>query len=384
MDGKKQEIEVSVVLPCKNEEKTVGVCIKKIQSVFQTMGIKGEIIVADSSTDNSAKIAESLGARVVTPWNKGYGNAYLAGFAAARGNILLMGDADDTYDFFEIPRLLEPIRQGKADFVLGSRLKGTIMPGAMPWLHRFVGNPLLTFFLNTFFGTKISDTHTGFRAFTAKSLEKMQLKTTGMEFASEMIIKAAKKRLRIAEVPVTYHPRHADAPSNLSSFKDGWRHLRFMLLHAPNYLFLVPGAMLFSTGLALMLMLLQGPMNIFGLNLDLHPLIVGSLITILGFQLIMMGVFTKIYAVLNKFEEHSLTTSLLFKHFSLEKASLLATAIIATGAVLSADIFSKWLSSGMGSLFEIRSAILASTLIILGTQLVFFAFFIGVLEIEKR
>ncbi len=382
---KEGQIDVSVVLPCKNERKTIGTCIKKIQAVFKAQGIRGEVIVSDSSKDSSPKIAESLGARVVMPWNKGYGNAYLAGFEAARGKIIVMGDADDTYDFYELPRFLAPLREGKADMVLGSRMKGTIMPDAMPALHRFVGNPVLTLFLNLFFGTRISDSHTGFRAFNSTVLKKLSLKTTGMEFASEMIIKAAKNRLRIIEVPVTYYPRHKDAPSNLSSLNDGWRHLRFMLLYAPNYLFIVPGITAFLLGFFILLALLGGPAELFGLRLDLHPLLIGSLLAILGFQTAMMGIFTKVYGVISRLEEHSRTTKLLFEHFSLEKALLAGICVLFIGAFLGADIFSKWLGGQfIGQGIELRQGFLSLTLVILGMQTIFFAFFIGILEIEKK
>ncbi len=375
-------IDVSVVLPCKDEEKTIGTCIKKIQEVFKAEGIRGEVIVSDSSKDSSPKIAEGLGARVVTPWNKGYGNAYLAGFAVARGKIIVMGDADDTYDFFEMPRLLDPIKQGKADLVLGSRLKGTIMPGAMPALHRFVGNPILSFLLNLFFGTKISDTHTGFRAISRDALVAIDPHATGMEFASEMIFKAAKKKLGILEVPITYHARQT-AP-HLDSFSDGWRHLRFMLLYAPNYLFLAPGTALFVAGFALMAMLLAGPVSIMGVSLDLHPMILGSSMAILGFQLLVMGFFTKAYAVSVHFEEQPRSLKLLHSIMTLERASAIGLLILLAGVLLGLDIFYAWLSQGLGPLWEIRRAIFSTTLMVLGVQTVFSAFFLSVLAIKKR
>ncbi|MFA6048893.1 MAG: glycosyltransferase family 2 protein [Candidatus Micrarchaeia archaeon] len=376
------EIDVSVVLPCRDEEKTIGICIGKIQSVFRERGIRGEIIVSDSSKDSSPKIAESLGARVVVPWNKGYGNAYLAGFAAAHGKIIMMGDADDTYDFLEMPRLLEPLKHGKADLVLGSRLRGTIMPGAMPALHRYVGNPALSFLLNLFFGTKISDAHTGFRAISREALVAIDPHATGMEFASEMIFKAAKKKLKIAEVPITYHPRQTKP--HLESFSDGWRHLRFMLLYAPNYLFLAPGAFFFTIGVALMALLLGGPAELFGATLDIHPMIAGSFMAILGFQLVIMGLFTKAYAASVHFEEASQTLTLLHRHFTLERASLIGLAVLAAGFALSFDIFYSWLSHGQGALWEIRRAIFSTTLMIIGVQTVFSAFFLSVLAIKKR
>ncbi|MFQ5405852.1 MAG: glycosyltransferase family 2 protein [Candidatus Micrarchaeia archaeon] len=376
-------IDLSVVLPCKNESKTIGVCIEKILRVFEREKINGEIIVADSSTDKSAEVAKKLGARVVVPWNAGYGNAYLAGFAAAQGKFVVMGDADNTYDFDEIPRLLEPLKSKKADFVLGSRLKGKIMPKAMPWLHQYVGNPALSALLNLFFSTNFSDTHCGFRAITKKALDGLDLHATGMEFASEMVIKASKNNLRTVEVPITYYARQGQAP-HLRTFSDGWRHLRFMLLYAPNYLFMVPGFFMLVLGLILLSTLVSGPVNVFGFFLDIHPLFIGSMLSILGFQVLIMGLFTKVYAVNSKLEKPSKTIFLLYKYFTLERATVVGLGIIAVGILFGLTILYDWYLRGFGNLFEIRRGIIALTFLVLGTQFVFSAFFLSILGIEKR
>jgi len=243
-------VEVSVVIPTLNEADTIGICISKIREVFKQHGIDGEIIVADNSDDETPRIARSLGAKVVTPDKMGYGYAYLYGFKHARGKYIVLGDGDDTYDFLEMPRLLEPLMKGEADLVIGSRFKGRIEKGAMPWLHRWVGNPVLTGLLNLFFNAGVSDAHCGFRAIKREALEKMRLNAHGMEFASEMIIEAVRLGLRIVEVPVSYRARRGGR-SKLSSFSDGWRHLKFMLLHAPKWLFIYPGSLLLVAGVIL-------------------------------------------------------------------------------------------------------------------------------------
>lgn len=378
----KQKVDVSVVLPSINEETTIGTCIEKIKKIFKKENIQGEIIVSDSSTDNTTQIARELGAEVIRPKSDGYGSAYMAGFTIAKGNYIVMGDADDTYDFYEIPKLLKPLQENKADLVLGSRIKGKILPNSMPLLHRYMGNPLLSFLLNTFFGGNISDAHTGFRAIRRDALEKLDLHTTGMEFASEMIVKAMKKKLRIVEVPITYHPRKTK--SKLSPFSDGWRHLRFMLLYSPNYLFLIPGFIMFLIGLLLLLALLNGPITLFNLRLDLHPMVLASLFAIVGFQVLIMGIFTKTYAATSHLEEETLLVKLVYKHFSLERASLLGIFMMILGIILSFDIIYSWVMSNFGPLFEVRRAIFSSTLIILGIQAIFSSFFLSILALPKK
>jgi len=377
-----EKIEVSVILPSKNEEVSIASCISKIKEVFKKEKIRGEIIVSDSSTDNTPKIASELGAKVVKPQAEGYGNAYMAGFAVAQGKYIVIGDADDTYDFYEIPKFLKILRENKADIVIGSRMNGKIMPNSMPWLHRYIGNPVLSSLLNTFFRSDISDAHSGFRALTKDALDKLNLQTAGMEFASEMLAKAVKKHLRIAEVPIHYYPRKTR--SNLSSFSDGWRHLRFMLLYSPDYLFIIPGSLMFIVGLVLLLALVPGPVTIAGVKLDLHPMIIASLLAIVGFQVLVMGFFTKTYAVVSHLEEEDRLVSILYKYLNLEKASILGVVMILLGVILSFDIIYSWVLSNFGPLFEVRRAIFSSTLIILGVQAIFSAFFLSLLALPKK
>ena len=262
------DVEVSVAMPCLNEEMTLGTCIEKVQQTLKALGIKGEIIVADNgSTDGSVEIAESLGAKVVHQPIRGYGAAYLAGIAAAQGKYIIIGDSDDTYDFTDLERFIEPLRNGY-DLVMGSRFKGEILPGAMSWSHRYIGNPILSGILRWFFKTNISDSHCGMRGFTREAYERMALQTTGMEFASEMVVKAVQEDLKIHEVPITYYPREGE--SKLNSFRDAWRHLRFMLLLSPTYLFVLPGSLLFVLGLLVLLVMLPGPVQIGNHAYDIH------------------------------------------------------------------------------------------------------------------
>ena len=290
-------VEVSVILPSKNERETIGECINKIKKVFNESRIDGEIVVADNSEDETPVIARNLGAEVITPDGRGYGYAYRYAFKHLKEKhgrypkYVVMGDADDTYDFLEIPKLLEPLRRGEADMVIGSRLKGKIERGAMPWLHRWIGNPLLTWFLNLFYKAGVSDAHSGFRAIKGEALERLELRADGMEFASEMIIEAVRKGLRMKEVPISYY-RRRNPNSKLSSFSDGWRHLKFMLVHAPDYLFIYPASIIMLIGVTLMALAF---LNVYiGYTPGTHSMIAGSLLTILGYQTLFFGAFARI------------------------------------------------------------------------------------------
>lgn len=276
-------LEVSVVMPCLNEEATIGICIEKALKALDTLGVSGEVVIRDNgSTDRSIEIARAYGDRVVIVHEaeRGYGSAYLKGFETARGRHILMGDSDDTYDLSELNRFLETLREGY-DLVIGNRFKGHILPGAMTWSHRYIGNPVLSGILNLFFRTGIGDAHCGMRAFTRSAYERMHLQTTGMEFASEMIINASKAGLRMTEIPITYYPRRTR--SKLNSLSDGWRHLRFMLLYSPTWLFLFPGSILFGLGILILLLLLPGPFLIAGHAYDIHFMVLGSMLALLGF-----------------------------------------------------------------------------------------------------
>lgn len=375
-------MEVSVVIPAMNEEDSIGICIEKVNQVFSEYNIDGEVVVADNSTDKTPEIARSLGAKVVTPDKKGYGAAYMYGFEHASGDYIVIGDADNTYDFLEIMKFIEPLRKGEADFVMGTRLKGEIKKGAMPPLHQHIGNPGLTWILNKLFKSGISDSHCGMRAITKDALGKLNLNTCGMEFASEMIIEATRKKLRIAEVPITYYPREGE--SKLSSFSDGWRHLKFMMLHSPSVLFIVPGLIMFIVGWVFVIALLGGPIQMSGVWIHLHPMLYGSLMTILGYQIINLGLFAKTYAVVNNIEEHDKITAFVSNHVSLERAGTIGLIIFLIGAGVLANIIYQWANAGYGALPEIRMDILAMTLMVIGAQTVFGAFFLSIVGKKQQ
>ena len=350
---------------------------------MQTLGIDGEVIVADNgSTDGSQEIARSMGARLVEETEKGYGNAYRAGIKAAKGEYIIIGDSDDSYDFTDIGRFVEKLQEGY-DLVMGARFKGKIEKGAMPWLHRYVGNPVLTRILNTFFHSGISDAHCGMRAFTKKAYKKMALQTAGMEFASEMVIKAAMLRLKITEIPITLHPDGRSGAPHLRSFRDGWRHLRFMLLHSPSYLYLWPGAVLFFIGMVGSLFLVFLPIKVGGRIVDMHIMVLSSLMAILGYQIILLGVYARIYAVTQKFIPQGQFLNKMFKIFNLERGLAVGFAIVILGLGLGLMTFFHWLHSH-GQFGEVRSALLSSTLVIIGTQTIFSSFFLSMLGIERK
>src|SRR5262249_33990915 len=286
-------------MPCLNEARTVGICVAKAKKTLESLGIRGEVIVADNgSTDGSQDIAREAGARVVPVSRKGYGSALQGGIDAARGTFIIMGDADDSYDFTQLAPFVARLRQGD-ELVMGNRFKGGIKPGAMPWLHRYIGNPVLTGILNLFFRTPIKDAHCGLRAFRKDSYQKLGLTTTGMEFASEMVVKASLSRQKISEVPIVLYPDGRDRPPHLRSFRDGWRHLRFLLLMCPLWLYLIPAGLLLAVGFALMTWLLPGPRTVGGMVLDLPALVFGSLCVLLGYQTLWAWVFARVHGEKN-------------------------------------------------------------------------------------
>ena len=374
----RQIIDVSVIIPALNEERTIGECIIKIQKVFHDNAINGEIIVADSSSDQTSEIAASLGVTVIKPEKSGYGNAYLTGFSNARGQFIVMGDADNTYDFSEIPRLIEPLKNG-ADFVIGSRFKGTIQSGSMAPLHRYIGNPLLTWMINIIFGTHFSDTHSGFRAITREALDRLNLKTGGMEFASEMLVMASKEQLKIVEVPIDYYPRQT--PSKLHSFADGWRHIRFVLLMKPLPFIAVPGFLLSVLGILLMIL--------FSLNGDiesshLHSFILGAILVIGGIQVILSGFLMKTYSVIHGYENKAGIIEILMKYHNLEIFLVLGFLLVAVGILLGLNIFLRWVSANFGFLSEISTAIISLVLIVTGIQIFLFAVFQSMMLLNEN
>lgn len=375
--------EVSVVMPCLNEAKTLPICIRKAQEAMAGAGIRGEVVVSDNgSTDGSVEIAKSLGARVVHAGTKGYGAAYLRGLEAARGRYIVIGDSDDSYDFGDLERFVAPLRKGY-DAVIGSRLRGTILPGAMPPLHRYLGNPVLTGILNLFFRARVSDAHCGMRSFTREAYQRLNLVTTGMEFASEMIVKMAKAGMRITEVPIVYHPDGRDRKPHLRSFSDGWRHLRFMLLYSPKWLFLIPGTLLAGVGLIMLFALAPGPIVMGGIKFDVHSMVLGMMFALVGSQVVFTGLFAKVYAHVTKLEEDPAIGNLL-GWLTLERALIGSGIVFAAGFGINLWVLSRWIESGFTYLNALRASLVGATLMALGLQGIFGAFFLSLFGIERR
>ncbi|WP_081472278.1 glycosyltransferase family 2 protein [Methanothrix harundinacea] len=369
---------VSLVIPAMDEEETIGECIRRARAVFEEMGIEGEVIVADSSRDETPEIARSLGAEVVRPEKLGYGNAYLAGFSRARGRYIVIMDGDLTYDPLEIPEFIRVLESGRADLVIGTRLKGRIEEGAMPALHRYLGNPLLTGILNLLFGAGISDAHSGMRAITREALDRLHLRAGGMEFASEMLIEASRKGLSMEEIPITYHRRRGT--SKLRSFTDGWRHLRFMILYRPGPFLLGPGAVALLLGLALTLfVLMQEPSR----DLRAHSLILGSMLLIMGYQTLLSGFYIAAFGKAYGVEDPGRLARILTSYHSLEKELLAGLAFLGGGVVLGLDVVLRWMEAGYGSIQEMQESVMAMILVVIGVQTIFSAVFISLLLLNS-
>ncbi|MEI6632735.1 MAG: glycosyltransferase family 2 protein [Chlamydiota bacterium] len=376
-------IELSCVMPCLNEEETVGVCVKKALETIRRLGIAGEVVVSDNgSTDRSVEIARSLGARVVVQPKKGYGSAYMKGIFEARGNYIVMADSDDSYDWTDLERFITPLRKG-CDMVMGTRLRGEIKPGAMPWLHRYLGNPLLSGMLRIFFRTRISDSHCGMRSFTKAAYEKMGLQTQGMEFASEMVIKACMLGLKIAEIPVTLYPDGRTGRPHLRSFRDGWRHLRFMLMFAPTWLYLVPGLSLMGAGFVILCALLPGPLTIGSRLFDVHYMVLGTLMTILGYQIVTLGIYARVFIYTQRFEYRDEFLEKGFRRFNLERGIMLGLVIVLAGVAILGFILAKWIIANYGPLHEFRTALFGMTLVVIGTQTIFSSFYLSMLGVRE-
>ncbi|MEA2208166.1 MAG: hypothetical protein QOF54_643 [Solirubrobacteraceae bacterium] len=370
---------VSVVIPCLNEAENIEACVRAALDALGTMQVAGEVVVADNdSEDDSARLAESAGARVVVERRRGYGSAYLAGFAASRGRYIVMADADLTYDFNEIPRFVAELENG-AEMVIGDRMDN-IQPGAMPWLHRYIGNPILTGLLNLFFSTGISDAHCGMRAVRRDVLPRLDLRTTGMEFASEMVIRASKEKLRIAEFPIEYHPRGGE--SKLSSFRDGWRHLRFLLVHSPNHLFIFPGALLAGLG-ALIILVVETGLNLFGRDWGVHAIIGGALLMIVGTQVLALGLCAHAYGTYFMGERDPWFDRMRAR-FRLEHGLLLGGLFVLVGVGLAILILASWIAHGFGSLSYERLAVVAASVLIVGIQIFFSSFLLSILGLRRR
>lgn len=369
---------VSVVIPCLNEAENIEECVARAQRVLAEAGLSGEVIVADNASDDgSPELAKNAGALVVHEPRRGYGSAYLAGFAAARGEYVVMADADLTYDWNEIPHFVAKLDEG-ADLVMGDRMDN-IHPGAMPWLHRYVGNPVLSGILNLFFRTGVRDAHCGMRGFRRTILPTLDLRTTGMEFASEMVIRASKENLDIRQIPIEYHPRGGE--SKLSSFRDGWRHLRFLLVHSPTHLFLIPGVVMLALGVLVSLTSLF-QLNVFGREWQLHSMIAGSLLMIVGTQIGAMGLCAHAYGMYFMGDKDPWFERMRTR-FRLEHGLLLGGGVFAAGLAAAVVIAVRWAERGFGNLSEERLAVLAASLMIVGLQIFFSSFLLSILGLRR-
>jgi hypothetical protein len=382
-----EEIVLSVVLPCLNEAETIGFCILKAQDAMETAGVLGEIIVADNgSTDNSIQIAASLGAIVIPVSTKGYGSALMGGIAAARGKYIIMGDADASYDFGDIPRFLEKLRSGY-DLVIGNRFRGGILPGAMPALHRYLGNPILSGIGKIFFNSPCNDFHCGLRGFNKTAYERMALRTTGMEFASEMIVKASLLKMSACEVPTSLAPDGRNRAPHLRTWRDGWRHLRFLLLYSPRWLFFYPGMALMLLGILVGAWLLPGPRTIGRVVFDVHTLLYATVAILLGFQAIAFAVFTKLFVISEGLHPPLPRFGRLSQFISLEAGLLVGSVLTAIGLAGSIYATHIWSSVNFGPLDisrTLRLAIPASLFLTLGVQSIFFSFFLSVLRLRRQ
>ena len=383
-------MEVTILMPCLNEAETLADCIAAAQRGLSKAGVEGEILIADNgSTDGSQDIARKLGARVVDVPEKGYGNALRTGMEAAHGRFLIMGDSDRSYDFAEIKPFVEKLRAG-ADLVMGCRMPaggGKIIPGAMPWKHRWIGNPALTFIGRLLFRCPAHDFHCGLRALSKEAFHKMDLRTTGMEFASEMVIKASLRGLRIEEVPITLHKDGRSRPPHLRSWRDGWRHLRFMLLFSPRWLLLYPGLVMLITGAGCFARLMVGPITLQGVNFDLNTLEIASLLVQFGYQMVLLAGFVRIFAYTRGFLPPNHILSRAFSFFTLEKGLISGLAILLAGFGLISLTLLDWATAGFGNLDPLantRPVIAGRTLVSLGLQTLIFSLVFSYLGIDEK
>jgi glycosyltransferase involved in cell wall biosynthesis len=382
-----QEYKVSIVMPCLNEAETLGVCIAKARSFLSSNRIRGEIIVADNgSTDDSLRIANAMGVHVVHVDQKGYGSALLGGFEAARSKYVIMGDADDSYDFSDLLPFVNALDNG-CDLVIGNRFKGGIMAGAMPFLHRYIGNPVLSWIARLFFRSTIGDFHCGLRGFRRDVLPSLNLQTTGMEFASEMIVKAVMRGLKIQEVPTILYPDGRTRPPHLRTWSDGWRHLRFLLLYSPRWLFFYPGIFLVIFGSVVSAFLIGGPQKVGGAILDINSLLYAAFLIIMGVQSVLFSLFTYVFGINAGLLPKDRTTENLIRRLGLEKGILLSLVMIVVGLISSIGALVYWSQNHFGEIdprFSMRLAIPGAVLFALGFQTLFASFFLGILNTKLK
>ena len=371
-------------MPCLNEARTVGRCIEKAKTFLVNSQVQGEILIADNgSTDGSQKIAKEAGARVIQINQKGYGSAIRGGIEAACGRYIIMGDADDSYDFYDLMPFLSKLREGY-DLVMGNRFLGGIKPGAMPPLHQYIGNPILSGIGQLFFTTPVKDFHCGLRGFSKKATHKMNLQTTGMEFASEMVIKASLLKMRVCEIPTTLSPDGRDRPPHLRSWRDGWRHLRFMLIYNPRWLFLYPGFFLVILGLFLSLLAFFSPIIINGITFDIHSLAYFNAMVVIGFSMILFAIQSRYYGYRSGLLPSSPNLDFLFRFFSLERGLFLGALMVILGVILAIRAITSWAQILFGDIDPssmMRIVLPSVSVIIMGTQVIFSSFFLLFLEI---
>ena len=382
------EVELTILMPCLNEAETIGICVEKALRFLATSGTSGEVLVADNgSTDGSIEIAQSLGARVVAVTTKGYGAALSGGIAAARGKFVIMGDADDSYDLSNLGPFLEELRAGR-DLVMGNRFRGGIEAGAMPVLHYYLGNPVLSFIGRLLFGIPVKDFHCGLRGFRRSAILGLDLKTTGMEFASEMVVRSALQRLNIGEVPTTLKPDGRSRAPHLKTWRDGWRHLKFLLMYSPKWLFFYPGFLLTGLGLLLSAVLAFGPVRLApGLELDLSSFLAACLATIMGVQLITFGALARYYATVSGMLPLGPRSSYLMRWCKTDKVVQVAALLILCGSVLFVGSLLEWARVGFGSLANPlvpRLVAAGLSIVVVGIQTGFAGFLFGIFDIQKR
>lgn len=377
-------VRVSAVMPCLNEERTVGICIEKAMAAFRRLSIEGEVVIADNgSTDRSVEIARTLGARVVDVEKKGYGAALLAGIGAARGEYIIMADSDDSYDWLGVEPFIQSLDAGH-DLVVGNRFMGGIEPGAMPHLHRYLGNPVLSWLARTVHRAPVGDFHCGMRAFRRDAFAKMNVRTTGMEFATEMIVNSAKAGLRIAEVATPLRRDGRDRPPHLRTFRDGWRHLRFILTYGPNYLYLAPGGVFFGIGLAMVIALAAGPITVFGRYIGIHFLALACALTLVGFNIVHYGMLAKMISRRST-ADRSRVARWLQSSFSLEGTLVGGALLIGCGVAADGWLLIKWIAAHGGPMESTVHAVFVATLaIVLGVNLCMGAFLLHMLVSEQR